>query len=403
MRKVVLAAILLSGFVMAGAPMFGPYSCIVATGGRIDAGSYGAPCIADWDGDGLKDLVLGKYTDGKIMFYANSGSNSAPVFTTYSYIQSDGVDITLPYGETTGATNPQVVDFNNDGILDIVVGDRNGYVNYFRGTATGVLTTEPDITANGVTIDVGYNSAPVIVDWNEDGLLDLILGQENITIGSVRLYLNSGTPENHAFTTYSRIKSDLLNIKWFRCTPQVFDLNLDGKKDLICGENTAKLVYYENIGTNASPVFSGYEYLESNGVDIELYYGTRLWVDDWDEDGLPDLLVSDFYGLVYLYYNTYTGIEEEAGSELYSSSELNISGSPTNGYFSVNILLEADSDVKFRIYSADGRIVSESGTVQLNAGEHDYGFDISGEPSGIYFVQIDTGSITLSESVVLLP
>jgi hypothetical protein len=295
------------------------------------------------------------------------------------------------------------VDFNNDGILDIVVGDRNGYVNYFRGTAAGVLTTEPDIKANGTTIDAGNNSAPVIVDWNEDGLLDLILGRESTSPGSIRLYLNSGTPENHVFTTYTWIQSSGTNITWSRCTPQVVDLNLDGKKDLICGENNAKLVYYENIGTNASPAFSGYEYLESNGSDIDLYYGSRLWVNDWDEDGLPDLLVSDYNGWVYLYYNISTGIEDEAGSELYSNSELNIFGSPTNGYFSVNILLEADSDVKFRIYSADGRIVSESGTVQFTAGEHDYGFDISDEPSGIYFVQIDTGSIILSESVIRIP
>ncbi len=295
------------------------------------------------------------------------------------------------------------MDFNNDGILDIVVGDRNGYVNYFRGTATGVLTTEPDIKANGTTIDAGYNSSPVIVDWNEDGLLDLILGRESTSTGSVRLYLNSGTAENHVFTTYTWIQSSSSNIAWSRCTPQVVDLNLDGKKDIVCGENNGRLVYYENVGTNASPVFSGYEYLESNGSVIDLYYGTRLWVNDWDEDGLPDLLVSDYNGWVYLYYNISTGIEDEAGSELYSSSELNISGSPTNGYFSVNVLLDADSDVKFRIFSADGRIVSESGTVQFTAGEHDFGFDISDEPSGIYFVQIDTGSITLSESVILLP
>ncbi|MCD4847315.1 MAG: T9SS type A sorting domain-containing protein [Candidatus Aegiribacteria sp.] len=295
------------------------------------------------------------------------------------------------------------MDFNSDGIFDIVVGDRNGYVNYFRGTATSVLTTEPDIKANGTTIDVGNSSAPVIVDWNEDGLLDLILGQESTSPGSVRLYLNSGTPENHAFTTYTWIQSSSSNISWSRCTPQVVDINLDGKKDLICGENNGKLAFYENVGTNASPVFSGYEYLESNGSDIDIYYGSRLWVNDWDEDGLLDLLVSDYNGWVYLYPGIPTGIEDEAGTGFNSTCELSISGSPTNGYFSMNILLDADSDVKFRIYSADGRIVSESGTAQLTAGEHEFGFDISGEPSGIYYVQIDTGSIIMSGSVIRIP
>ncbi|MCD4847314.1 MAG: hypothetical protein K8R76_03900 [Candidatus Aegiribacteria sp.] len=98
MRKVILAVILLSGFAMAGAPIFGSYSWIEATGGRIDVGYYGAPCIVDWNGDGLKDLVLGQFASGKIRFYANSGSNDSPIFTGYSFIQSDGADITLPYG-----------------------------------------------------------------------------------------------------------------------------------------------------------------------------------------------------------------------------------------------------------------------------------------------------------------
>ena len=98
MRKAVSAVILLSAFAMASAPIFGPYSWIEATGGRIDVGYYGSPCIVDWDGDGLKDLVMGQFTNGKIRFYANSGSNDSPVFTDFSYIQSDGSDITLSYG-----------------------------------------------------------------------------------------------------------------------------------------------------------------------------------------------------------------------------------------------------------------------------------------------------------------
>ena len=83
---------------MAGAPSFGPLSWIEASGNRIDVGYYGAPCIADWDEDGLKDLILGQFTDGKIRFYANSGSNDSPIFTGYSFIQSDGADIKLPSG-----------------------------------------------------------------------------------------------------------------------------------------------------------------------------------------------------------------------------------------------------------------------------------------------------------------
>ena len=98
MKKAVSAVILMCGFAMATAPQFGSFSWIEANGSRIDVGWFGAPCVKDWDGDGLKDLVLGQFTSGKILFYANSDSNDSPVFTTSSFIQSDGTDISVPSG-----------------------------------------------------------------------------------------------------------------------------------------------------------------------------------------------------------------------------------------------------------------------------------------------------------------
>lgn len=56
------------------------------------------PCVADWDGDGVKDLLIGQFAGGKIRFYPNSGTNALPVFTTYSFVQAGGEDISLSYG-----------------------------------------------------------------------------------------------------------------------------------------------------------------------------------------------------------------------------------------------------------------------------------------------------------------
>ncbi len=56
------------------------------------------PLVTDWNGDGLKDLMVGQYTSGKIRYYVNSGSNEAPVFTTFSYLQADGSDISVSSG-----------------------------------------------------------------------------------------------------------------------------------------------------------------------------------------------------------------------------------------------------------------------------------------------------------------
>lgn len=97
MRKGLLAVLLVYGGILAG-PMFGPFTWIESSGTQIDVGYYGAPCIVDWDGDGLKDMILGEFTYGKIRFYPNSDSNDSPLFTGFTYVQSDGVDITMPYG-----------------------------------------------------------------------------------------------------------------------------------------------------------------------------------------------------------------------------------------------------------------------------------------------------------------
>ncbi len=193
------------------------------------------------------------------------------------------------------------MDFDNNGLLDLIVGDRNGYVNFFRGQINGTLTAEPDIKANGVTIDVGNNSAPFIVDWNEDGLLDLVVGHET---GNVRLYLNSGNPFVHNFTTFSLIEVGGTAVKYSRTVPHVIDLNLDGRKDVVIGEDNGAVYYLENAGTNTAPFFNTSSKLKSDGASIQWPSGqtdTTVFITDWNEDGIPDLLLGNYVKNVYLY------------------------------------------------------------------------------------------------------
>jgi hypothetical protein len=62
------------------------------------SGGHADPCVMDWDYDGLKDLLLGEFTYGRIRFYKNVNSNSNPVFNSFSYLEADGATIQLPYG-----------------------------------------------------------------------------------------------------------------------------------------------------------------------------------------------------------------------------------------------------------------------------------------------------------------
>jgi hypothetical protein len=98
MQKLLIFVLILAGVAFATPPMFHNYVYVEANNSPIAVSSHANPSVIDWDGDGVKDLLLGEFTGGMIRFYSNDGSNSAPHFTTFTYLQADGAIIQLPYG-----------------------------------------------------------------------------------------------------------------------------------------------------------------------------------------------------------------------------------------------------------------------------------------------------------------
>jgi len=144
------------------------------------------------------------------------------------------------------------VDWNGDGYDDVIVGDRNGFINYFKRLPSGELTAEPQIECSGTPIDVGYNSAPEVVDLNGDGYLDLVVGDQGTSTGtlpSLQLYVNDGAAGVPVFSSYSYVQSNGSDIGLYRNMPRLIDFDLDYDMDLICGTCiTTFIFYYENIG-----------------------------------------------------------------------------------------------------------------------------------------------------------
>jgi hypothetical protein len=96
--RIFLPLLALAGLLLGWTPTWLPEYQLTAAGTIIDVGYYAAPCVVDWDGDGVKDLILGQFSNGSIRFYKNQGTNAAPEFTTFEYLYADGSIITLPYG-----------------------------------------------------------------------------------------------------------------------------------------------------------------------------------------------------------------------------------------------------------------------------------------------------------------
>jgi hypothetical protein len=216
-----------------------------------------------------------------------------------------------------------VCDWNNDGLLDLVTGERNGYYTVFLRNPDSTLTKAGRIQAHGTDIVTNNNAWPTVVDWNLDGRKDLLAGQEGIGAPcNVYVYLNEGTDSVPVFGDSTPVLHNGSRFTDYRCVPLLLDLDGDGKRDLVLGEWYSSVRLYSNVGTDTNPVFNTYVNLvEPDPDSFSNGNPPRINFTDWDGDGDLDMITCDYYGSVFLRRNlTYTGLEETINHEREATS-----------------------------------------------------------------------------------
>jgi hypothetical protein len=292
----------------------------------------------------------------------------------------------------------------------LVTGDREGFLTLFLESGAG-LTNAGHIQANSSAIDVNYNSFPFVVDWNEDGKKDLIVGEQSPVegnFGNIRIYLNEGTNANPAFGNYSILYAGSNQLYMFRVTPVVYDLDTDGLKDVMAGNDDWRVYFFKNIGTNAAPAFdSTYDTLRTeNGVPIDVDNGSRIHFVDWTGDGDLDLLIGGYAGYVQYYENTTLTAIAENEQQLITIQGPDITPNPFKGNAQFSYSLETSAHVRLEIFSVDGRLVRALVDQMQAIGQHQFVWaatDARGRqlPAGIYLVRITDGFQTNTKSIVL--
>lgn len=234
------------------------------------------PCAynLDVDGDNLKDLIAAPNTNGinfkSVWYYRNNGTLSNPdfQFVKDNLFQDEMIDL----GQ---GVNPTYIDYDNDGRKDLLIGNNGYYLTngtkaqlaLYRNIGTLSQPAFSLVTRDyaGLSVKNHLTISPTTGDVDGDGDADILYCDNYGTLHWAENTAGVGVPCN-----FSIIKTNPFNLTTFSSEgyPQLIDMDLDGKLDVMIGMRNGNIAYYRNTGTVTVPSFS----LVTNtfgGIDIE--------------------------------------------------------------------------------------------------------------------------------------
>jgi len=270
--------------------------------------------LADLSGDGLPDMIVG-CGRGSIVWYPNVGSAADWKFVNARLLATDdGVPIDIGYGSA-----PHALDFDADGMLDLLVGGERNRVVWFRnvGAATqpaweyqGLVEVASRPLELPVTpvpegpevFKLDYYPVLASPDWDDDGDQDLLAG--GYITGRIYYYENTagrGAPLRLRFAGEIQADGAPLDVSWC-AAPTVGDVDGDGDLDLFSGcmpmtagggdgvSRERFLLYFENVGTRAEPRLHARSLPREGEFPRGALATPRL--ADFNGDGLLDIVAS---------------------------------------------------------------------------------------------------------------
>ena len=283
-----------------------PFKDVAANVGLNLRDMGGGSIIDDFNNDGYLDIVLSSWALTEHMHYCRNNGNGT--FTDIS--DSSGL------GYLTGGLNMMQTDYNNDGFKDIFV-LRGAWKGKFGKNPNSLLRNNGDGTFTDVTkesrlLSFHPTQTATWADFNNDGWLDIFIGNETTPIGGVNpceLYINN---KNGTFTEQAT-KAGCAITEFVKGVTSG-DYDNDGLTDIFISTLNGKKILLKNESSKHGSV-KFKDVTPSAGLNVGITRTFPTWFWDYDNDGWLDILVCGYeFSEPLAYYAAAEAIQAPIGN-----------------------------------------------------------------------------------------
>jgi hypothetical protein len=325
----------------------------------------------DYDGSGVKDLLLGDVAHPNLILLTNGGTtvnSNSLIINQDPNFPSNSIQANI---QLFPASFWLDVDF--DGNKDLLVApnaknvsENEKSVLLYKNTGTNssnnfVFQTKAFLQED--MIEHGTGSIPVFCDIDNDGLTDMFVANfyaykpTLLKESRIAYYKNTGTITQPFFTL---VDSDFLNFSsspyGLRIIPSFGDLDGDGKKDMILGFENGTIGFFKNTTVGSSISFAPpvLNLNDANGTLISAGQYACPQLVDLNKDGVLDLVLGKKTGEI-LYYRNTSGTSFNFMLENSQLGMIDVATDTPDGYAVPHFFEHADSMYLF-VGSADGKL-----------------------------------------------
>jgi hypothetical protein len=368
-------------------------------GEMLDNGTSSFVRYLDYNADGLTDLLLsnrGKYQPGgtyavSLWLLENTGSANAPSFTivTENFMDLNNIGLGAHMVPTFG-------DLDDDGDQDMFIGDGRGRLYYFEnagGAGNEVVYNDYQVLteSEGDTLDLGANLTPQLFDLDDDGRIDLLVGERN---GNTNYLRNVGSTTEFEFElvedTIGDIVTDLDGNLIGYSSPWFFRDDL-GNLNALFGTEKGQVFYLDDI--SPSDVTGTWSVTDSSAFGISNGNRASPVLIDMDEDQMPEIFNGGLSGGFGLYKG---GSEPNSIPDLVSAVSFDIFPNPSEEEVYIQINSDSVYLYDIQLWDVSGRLILFESSKEPSSTI----LDLSQQSQGLYVLRLNTSRGPISRSIV---